>query len=101
MLQLFVSDKGYLAVYLMERKSDLRDSLHQFCKEVGVPEILVVDSSGEQTSNAVKRFYIQVGTTLHLLEENTQWENRAELYIGLLKESIRKDLRESHCQMVL
>ena len=101
MSQLFVSDKGYLAVYLMERKSDFRDSLHQFYKEVGVPEILVVDPSRDQTSKAVKRFYIQVGTTLRLLEENTQWANRAELYVGLFKESIRKDLRELHCPMVL
>ena len=85
----------------MGRKSDFRDSLHQYCKEVGVPEILVVDPSGEQTSKAVTRFCIQVGTTLCLLEENTQWANRAELNVGLLKESIRKDLRELHCPMVL
>ena len=98
---LFVFDKGYLAVYQMERKIAFRDSLHQFCKDVGVPEVLVLDPSGEQISKAVKRFYIQVGTTLRLLEENTQWANMAELYIGLLKESIRKDLWESHYPMVL
>jgi len=85
----------------MEKKSDFRDCLHQFCKEAGVPEILVVDPSGEQTSKAVRRFCNQVGTTLRLLEENTQWANRAELHVGLLKESIRKDLRRSHRPMVL
>ena len=31
-----------------------------------------------------------------LLEEGTPWSNKAELYIGLLKEAIRKDMRESH-----
>ena len=61
----------------------------------------MVDHSGEQTSKAVKRFCIQVGTTLHMLKESTQWANRVELYVGLLKESIRKNLRESHCPMVL
>ena len=101
MLQLFVSDKGYISVYPMEKKSDFRDCLHLFCKEVGVPEILVVDPSGEQTSKPVRRFCIQVGTTLKMLEENTQWANRAELYVGLLKESIRQDLRRSHCPMIL
>ena len=101
MLQLFVSDKGYISVYPMEKKSDFRDCLHLFCKEVGVPEILVVDPSGEQTSKPVRRFCIQVGTTLKLLEESTQWANRAELYVGLLKESIRQDLRKSHCPMIL
>ena len=60
-----------------------------------------MDKSGEQTSNAVKHFGQQVGLTLRVLEESTQWENRAELYIGLLKESIRKDLRVSNCPLVL
>ena len=39
--------------------------------------------------------------TLRVLEESTQWANRAELYIGLLKEAIRKDLRTSNCPLVL
>ena len=100
-LQLFVSDKGFVAVYPMESKSDFPDALHLFCKEVGVPISLVVDPSGEQTSRLVRRFCNQVGTTLRILEESTQWANRAELYIGLLKKAIRRDLRESNCPMVL
>ena len=56
MLHLFVSDKGYLSVYPMEQKSDFKDCLHQFCKEVGVPDVLVLDPSGEQTSKAVRRY---------------------------------------------
>ena len=43
MPQLFVSDQEYLSVYLMESKSDFHDSLHQFRKEVKVPEVLIVD----------------------------------------------------------
>ena len=72
-MQLFVSDKGYIAVYPMESKSDFIDCLHLFCKEVGVPVSLVVDPSGEQTSRLVRRFCNQVGTTLRILEESTQW----------------------------
>ena len=100
-LQLFVSDKGFVAVYPMEKKSDFDQALQLFCKEVGVPIALVVDPSGEQTSRAVKRFCNQVGTTLRILEESTQWANRAELYIGLFKKAIRRDLRLSNCPMVL
>ena len=69
MLQLFVLDKRYIALYPMERKNDFQDCLHLFYKEVGVPEILVVDPSGEQTSKSIRQFCIQVGTTLRLLEE--------------------------------
>ena len=101
MMQLFVSDKGFIAVYAMERKSDFKDALHSFFKEVGVPISLVVDPSGEQTSKAVRRFCNQVGTTLRILEESTQWANRAELYIGFLKEAIRKDFHFLNSPLVL
>ena len=101
MLQVFVSDKGYLAVYPMEKKSEFVDALHQFCKEVGVPICLVVDPAREQTSKKVRRFCNQVGTTLRILQESTQWANRAELYIGFLKESVRKDMRRTNSPMKL
>ena len=94
--QIFVSDLGYVAIYPMKSKGEFYDALHLFCKEIGVPNSLVVDPSGEQTSSKVKKFCHQVGTTLRILEESTQWANRAELYIGLFKESIRKDLAESN-----
>ena len=100
-MQIFVSDKGYVAVYPMKTKSEFKDCLHMFCKEIGVPETLVLDKSGEQTSNAVKQFSNHVGLKLRILEESTQWANRAELYIGLLKEAIRKDLRSSNCPLIL
>ena len=98
---LFVSDKDFVAIYPMASKSDFKEALHLFCKEVGVPISLVVDLAGEQTSKAVRKFCNQVGTMLRILEENTQWANRAEFYIGLFKEAIRKDLNNSDCPMVL
>ena len=99
--QLFVSDKGYVAIYPMKSKGEFKDALHLFCKEVGVPVSLVLDPSGEQTSKHVKKFCNQVGTTLRILEEATQWADRAELYIGLIKESIKKDVNRSDCPMVI
>jgi hypothetical protein len=99
--QVFVSDKGFIAVYPMFKASNFEDALHLFCKEIGVPLTLVADPHPSQKSNSVRRFCDQVGTTLRLLEKSTQWANRAELYIGLLKEAVRKDLRASHSPMVL
>eukprot|EP00957_Ditylum_brightwellii_P105545 8046166-Ditylum_brightwellii.AAC.2 len=63
-LQVFISDKGFIVVYPMERKSDFKDCLHQFCKEVGAPISLVVDPTGKQISKEVWKFCNQVGTTL-------------------------------------
>lgn len=99
--QVFVSDKGFVAVYPMECPSQFEDALQLFCKEVGVPVTMVADPHPSQTKKTVRRFCEQVGMTLRLLEKNTQWANRAELYIGLLKEAVRADMRKSDAPMVL
>ena len=99
--QMFVSDKGFVAIYPMKSKCDFLDALHLFCKEVGVPVSLVLDPSGEQTSKPVKKFCTQVGTTLRILEESKQWANRAELYIGLFKEAVRQDLSRTNSPLSL
>ena len=100
-MQMYVSDKGFVFVAPMKSKSEFIDSLRMFAKEVGVPYALVVDPAGEQTSSKVKLFCQQIGTTLRMLEEGTQWANRAELYIGLFKEGIRKDMRTANSPLVL
>ena len=99
--QVFVSDKGYISVYPMKSQEEFSTALHWFCKQVGVSSNLVVDGHKAQTSAAVKRFCNQVGTTLRILERGTPWANRAELYIGLLKEAVRQDMRVSNSPMVL
>ena len=99
--QVFVSDKGFVAVYPMKSQEEFQTALHWFCKQVGVPISLIVDAHKAQTSKATKRFCHQVGTTLRILEKGTPWANRAELYIGLLKEAVRKDLRATNSPMVL
>ena len=99
--QVFVSDRSFVAVYPMKSQEEFEQALHWFCKQVGVPRDLICDSHKSQKSNSVKRFCDQVGTTLKVLERGTPWANRAELYIGLLKEAVRKDLRESNAPMCL
>ena len=42
--QVFVSDKGFVAVYPMKSQAEFQTALHWFCKEVGVPVDLVVDA---------------------------------------------------------
>ena len=85
----------------MQNKGQFLEALQMFCKEIGVPSTLVVDPSGEQTSKKVKHFCYPVGMSLKILEESTQWANRAKLYIGLFKESILKDLNQSDSPMCL
>lgn len=98
--QVFVSDKGYIFVCPMRKESHYHDALKQFSKKVGAPEILVCDGAKTQKKREVKDYLNQIGTRLKVLELRTQWANRAELWIGILKEAVRRDLRMSHSPLV-
>ena len=86
--QLFVTDKGFVYVVPMRRKSEFLQAIKQFAKVIGVPTAIIVDMAGEQMSQEVRKFCNDIGTTLRALEEGTPWSNKAELYIGLLKEAV-------------
>ena len=94
--QLFVTDKGFIYVVPMKRKSEVLLAIKQFAKEVSAPDSFVADMSGELMSSEVKKFCNDIGTTLRAIEEGTPWSNKAELYIGLIKEAVRKDMCESN-----
>ena len=85
----------------MKTRSEFQTALHWFCKKIGVYVDLIVDGHKVQKSNEVRQIYNQVGTILKILEIGTSWANRAELYIGLLKEVVRKYLRSSNSPMCL
>ena len=52
-------------------------------------------------SQEVRKFFNDIGTTLWALEEGTPWSNKAEMYIGLFKEVVQKDMSESDSPMSL
>ena len=85
----------------MKSQHEFETALHCFCKEVGVPVDLIVDGFSAQKKLFIKRFCDQVGTKLKTLERATLCANRAELYVGLFKEAVRKDMRECNSPLVL
>jgi len=99
--QIFVSDKDFIALYPMKKEAEYFLALKEFSKDVGAPDVLVCDSAKTQKKREVKDFCTQIGTTLNILEAETQWANRSELWVGLVKESTRKDLRDSGSPIVL
>ena len=99
-MQIFVSDKGYVYVVAMKSVSEFPKALKMFAKEVGVPEAIIVDSHKCNKSKEVKQFCHKIGTTLRILEVSIQWANRAELYVGLFKEAVRKDMLESNSPLI-
>ena len=99
--QLFITDKGFVYMVPMRRKSEVLQAIKQFAKEIGVPTAIIADMAGEQMSQEVRKFCNDIGTTLQALEEGIPWSNKAELYIGLLKEAVQKDMHESDSPMCL
>ena len=93
--QLFVTDKGFIYVVPMKKKSEVLIAIKQLPRK-SAPDSFVADMSSEQMSSEVKKFCNDIGTTLRALEEGTPWSNKAELYIGLINEAVRKIMCESN-----
>ena len=54
MMQLFVSDKGFVKVYGMKSEKEFINALKLFCKEVGAPKAFIVDGAQVEKSNKVR-----------------------------------------------
>ena len=94
-IQLFVSDTGFMFVYPMEMKTEIVNAVKAFAKKIGVPTVLILDPEGTQTSKEVEKVTKDMCCPLNFLERRTQWANLAGLYIGLLKEVVCKDMKDS------
>ena len=86
--QIFTTDREFIAAYPLQSKAQVKQAIRLFCKEIGVPSVFIGDQTGEQTSNDVRQYITNVGSSLRLLEEGTLWANRAELIIGHLKAAV-------------
>jgi hypothetical protein len=73
--QLFVLDKGYVAIYPMKNQQDYFLALKHIAKDVGAPDVLVCDPHPTQRQSKVKEFCTQIDTTLRILKAKTQWAN--------------------------
>lgn len=100
-LQLFVTDKGFVFVCPMKRKSDVPFALKLFFKKVGVPDAIICDQGGEQIGGDSKKLLRESGTVVKQIEPNTPWSNRAERYIGIFKQAVRDLMHETNCPMKL
>ena len=72
----------------MRKEAEYIHVLKEFAKDVGAPA-------------EVKDFCTNIGTSLHVLEAETQWANWAEQFVGIVKEATLKDLCCSGCLIVL
>jgi hypothetical protein len=91
--QLFVSDKGYVAIYPMQHQRDYFLALKQFAKDVGAPDILICDPHPTQKQRKVKEFCTQIGTTLKSLKLRLSGLTGLSFTLALLRR-----LREKICR---
>ena len=94
-MQLFVSDAGFMYVHPMNVKIEIIDEVKAFVKEIGIPTALILDPEGTQRSKELNKVTKEMCCPLKHLEKATQWGNLVELYIGLLKEAVHKDMKDS------
>ena len=99
-MQLFVSDCGFMFVYPMKSKSEIPEAIKAFAKEIGVPTALILDPEGTQRSKLIDKITKEMGCKLKFLEKQTQWANLAELYIGLMKKAVLRDMKEKDSPLI-
>eukprot|EP00957_Ditylum_brightwellii_P098196 7481749-Ditylum_brightwellii.AAC.2 len=97
--QLFATNKGFLYTVPMERRREVLQAVKKFVKEIGIWNAIIADAAKEQMSLDLRQFCEGIGSTPILLEEGTPWANRTKLYIGLIKEAVRKDKKDSDCPL--
>ena len=66
--QPFVTNKGFVYIVPMKSKSEVLQAVKKIAKDIGSPEEIICDMSGEQTSKSLKKFCNEIGTTLRVLE---------------------------------
>lgn len=99
-VQLFVSDTGFMFPALMKDQTEIPEAVSIFLKEVGAPDLMIGDGHKSNKSQDVKILLMRAGTTLRLLEEGTPWANLAELYIGIIKQAVRQDIKRTNSPKV-
>lgn len=78
----------------MQSNTQIVDVVNQFTKEIEVMMLLILDLEGTQRGQKLKTTANKMDLPLKFFEKKTHWMNLAELYIGLLKVSIRSDMHK-------
>lgn len=100
--QVFVTEHNYVTVKSMvSRKSGFPKALKAFFKEEGVPPAIIADGAKEQVRGESLKLCQQVGCEIRELEQGTPFSNRAERYVGILKEKVLMAMKQSNSPMKL
>ena len=76
--QVFATRFGWVRVYPMKRKSEAHEGLSLLAQRDGVPPVLIMDGSKEQTKGEFSRKARQMGIRIKQTEPYSPWQNAAE-----------------------
>ena len=71
-----------------EGQDNALQAIKQFAKAIDRTDALIHDASRAQKSQDVRKYCNNIGTILQALEKNISRANKAELYIGIIKETV-------------
>ena len=63
---------------------------------MGAPNIIICDATRKQKSAELKNFCTEIKIFFRVLEKDTLWTNKTEFYIGLIKETVYKNIQIVH-----
>ena len=83
--QVFATSFGWSRVYPMKTKGGAHKAFSALAHEVGVPSVIVMDGSKEQTLGEFKKKCNQAGCAIRQIEPDSPWQNACESEIRELK----------------
>lgn len=95
--QLFVTAEGFTFGETMKTKGDAYLALDRFCKEVGVPRLLVTDGAREELYGEWERIVKYYLIPTRVTEPYSGWQNRCETEIGEIKKHYSRVMELHHC----
>ena len=90
--QVFATWNGWTRAYPMKRKGEAHEALSLLFQREGVPPVMIVDGSKEQTSNEFRRKLKEADCHLRQTEPYSPWMQAAEGAIRELKRGVTRKM---------
>ena len=101
MAQIFATDFNFVHVQLMRSRSDLHLALKEFFKTFGVPSTIICDNIKEQIQGKARELCNLVSCPVVPILAYTPKQNRAELYVRIMKRKMSQALKITNAPMKL
>ena len=101
MAQIFTTDFNFIHVQLMKTRSDLHLALKAFFKTFGFPSTIIYDNIKEQIQGKTRELCNLVSCPVVSVLAYTPKQNRAELYVRIMKRKMSQALKSTNAPMKL